>query len=392
MRGCAGGFVGLTAALGAAAAFSACTVTVPLTGVSSEEDAAAQPPAPSARDTGVADASESPPDALVARDSGGGEMVSCESRDVWLDPYSMERPQMFVAVGRSLSMLMKTFGTKHLRDAVRDELVPALGDLEGGVRFGYLEFPAHGACNPAAACCSSGIVLFPSTYRAGDILAQLTCPKGAPASACFEAAPDNPIADALVQVRIYKNRMVDSSNSQSFVLLITDGSASCGSSTTSCDDAVAEATRLNDTLGIATIVVGVGDGAKPPNPCLEKLAQAGMGPMRPAGMPAYIAVSQPSDLKPAIKEALAPLLPYTCRLVPTGRGAVNGITVFFHNQVLTQVKDSPEGWWEFDAPNSEAIRIHGKACDSLRAGFKGAAEVDVQQRCMRCNGRTTCPP
>jgi hypothetical protein len=285
-----------------------------------------------------------------------------------------------------MSMLMNMFGTKRTRDAVRDELIPVLADLEGGIEFGYSEFPAHSTCSQISGCCASGVLLRPSTLRALDIDKQLSCPKGA--TGCFEAPADAPIGDALAQIRTFFAPMVDA-GTDLFVVVITDGAPSCMADPTACDDASTAATRLLNTVAARTIVIGVGDGAKPGNMCLDNLAKAG-GLARQASPP-YSWAADPTVLRAQIEEALAPIKALTCRLTPTGASGTENVSVFVHGQRLARDTTGKEGW-NFDPPGSDEIRFYGSACDGIRSAATARFEIVVQQRCTKCTGMPlACP-
>jgi hypothetical protein len=392
MRSSAGRCSAPLAALGGAAALlCACTVVVPLEGVS-------------AGDGGISDAEEPAPDlagkdapggpamadsGAGPRDAGGSEAgpAACEPHFRRID-YRIERPQVLLTVSRSMSMLMKMFGPKRLRDAVRDELFAVIVDQEGGIEFGLSEFPAQGMCTQTSGCCASGVLQRPSAINAKDIERQLMCPKTG--TSCFEAPPDAPIGDALAQIRAFYNPMVDPSTDV-FVVVITDSAASCMADPTACDSAKAEAARLYNSLSIKTIVLGVGEAAKAGNTCLDDLARA--GGVAKQGSPAYAAAADPGHLKAAIQEALAPVTALTCRLrTPSVINTTDSIVGVWADGMRLQRDPTGKEGWNFDPPGSDTIRFYGAACDALRAGFTSRGEIEVQQRCMRCNGKVMCPP
>jgi hypothetical protein len=386
-----GRIVALLSALGGTVVgVGACTVPVALPGVTSGDASTGSPPGstddgspPDVNDSDAAPSSDRP--STPAPRDGSEREVSCEPRTRTFD-YRIERPQVIIAVNRSISMLMTMFGTERMRDAVRDELVPVLATLEGGIEFGYSEFPAHATCNQASGCCASDVLLGPSPRRSLDIEKQLTCLKGA--TGCFEAPPDAPIGEALAKIRTFAVTMIDA-GSDVFALVITDGAPSCAGDPNPCDSASTAAARLLNSVAGKTIVLGVGDGARPGNVCLDNLARA--GGLGRQGSPAYPWAGDPSVLRTRIEEALAPVKALTCRLTPTGDSGTASVNVLVGDQRLPRDTTGKEGW-NFDPPGSDDIRFYGSACDALLAGATTRDEIVVQQTCTKCQGMPlTCP-
>jgi hypothetical protein len=388
-----GRFLALLTALGGVTAVSGgCTEMIPLPGaVSAGDDATVPVVAPSDQDAAQADAAD------IADAGAAGEGGPSAPRDAASDgvcgkvfvkqAFDLQRPQLVVAFDRSQSMMTKMFGTKRRRDAVRDELMPVLRNLEGGVELGYAEFPMRGDCNPVTTCCASKVILQPSADNAFGINKQLSCTTAD--STCLQSTAFRPVAGALAHVREFFMPTFDP-DKESFVLVVTDGPpTSCLAADPMACDAASEATQLFNMTKARTIVLAVGEEAKS-NACLESLAMAGQLPR--AGMtPSYPWAADSGELRKVVEEALAPVKQETCRItLAVSPGSTDKMDVTVNGHSLTRDPTGKEGW-NFDPVGSTDIRLYGSACERVQAGFTQENEIRVWQLCARCNGTILCP-
>jgi hypothetical protein len=383
----------LTAIGGVAAVSGACTEMIPLPRgatpgddatvpvvVTSHEQDAAEPDGGSTADAGaISEVGPSSP-------TDAGDDASCSK--VWLkQSFDLQRPQLVIAFDRSQSMMTKMFGNKRRRDAVRDELMPVLRNLEGGVEFGYTEFPMRGACNPATTCCASKVILQPSADNAFGIEKQLSCTTAGPT--CLESPAARPVADVLAHVRDFFTPTFDP-DKESFVLVVTDGApSSCVAGDPMACDAASEATQLFNLTKARTIVLAVGEEAKS-NACLDSLAMAGQLP-RPSTTPPYAWAADAAELRKVVEEALLPVKDETCRITLTvSPGNTDHMDLTVNGRSLTRDPAGKEGW-NFDPVGTTDIRLYGSACERVQAGFTQENEIRVWQLCARCNGSIVCP-
>ncbi len=290
-------------------------------------------------------------------DPDGGDGSDAGTADVGLvdgcrenigDPigFRVEAPAVVVALDRSFSMLSRLGSTTRLQ-AAQMALRTVLRSYQGGVQFGYEEFPVR--CD-GPSCCAGKVVVPPALNSLMAIEKQMRCEM--PASGCFETTQDAPTAEALAQCRAFY-AATDQPASGRFVLVVTDGEPSCGSDRASaCERAVAEAARLA-TAGVKTAVVAMGDNVKSGG-CLEMLGR-------------YAWASDEPQLRQWIQEAVAMAAGRSCRItLKTVAPNPERLALLVKGDFVP--RDATQGW-SFDPPGQPlSIAINGTLCERLRAG------------------------
>jgi hypothetical protein len=364
---------------------SACNVSVPLPGgvVAGADGAVSDPGQPDpVRDAASSDG----PRARENRSPDAADPAACDPGTVldWQESWA-PRPQVFFAIDRSISMASQQLGGVSRRDAVRDALLPAMRSYQGNMNFGYAEFPARGSCNFNRSCCASVGVL-PSRMRADAIAGQMQCTTGD--SSCFESTDQSPTGDALGEIGFKLSRLVY--NDKRFVIVITDGPPSCAADSDPCHTAIREASDLNGR-DIITIIVGIGDNAKPGSSCLDDIARTGQG-LGPTATPLFPWVADAASLGPAIQQALMPAVARTCRVKFNTSCSrwLDDVAVTFDSGSTIVPKDKIQGW-EALAPDPQGraiVRLNGSYCDDFRSGKLGDPDISLDSRI--CGGRPVC--
>jgi hypothetical protein len=362
------------AALGAAILSTlgsfACTTQVPLPGVTKGPDG------------GAVDAEPAPakPDAAADKPRDTVDPSTCKEETPYVN-FDINRPEMMVAFDRSYSMTKK-FGAQTRLTSARQEVLDLVKANQGGIQFGFLEFPSRNACEQSASCCASPVLVPPANNNFFEVDHELRCDTAA--SGCFDLAVDSPTNDALFRVRRFFDQE-PAADSDRFILLVTDGNPSCGTDTLICDKAATEAKRLADTTGVKTIVVALGEDVKT-SACLDSIAMAG-GMMKPTS-PAYAWGGTVAELHQAIGQAVAPVLDETCRLTfRTPPSKPEKVSVFMRSgsffDDLPRDPNDKEGW-NFDPPGSLEMRLYGSPCEKLRTGQILKSDLRVGVTCTRC--------
>jgi hypothetical protein len=365
----------VSAALAVGITTVACTSQVPLPGVrQTEPDAAAEDAAPD----GPAKKDAAPADR--ARDTTGDSI--CREMTPYVS-FELNRPEMMIVFDRSYSMTRK-FGDKSRLSAARQEVLSMVHAYQGGILFGFVEFPSRNSCDTGVACCASRVLVAPSWNAYFDIDQELRCETAA--TGCFEAPLDSPANDALMRVRNFFD-LEPAADADRFILLVTDGSPSCGSDTSICDRTVAEASRLGATTGVKTIVVALGEDAKTSS-CLDMVAAA--GGMARAATPSYAWGGTLDELRAQLADAMAPVVDETCRLrFRTTPNNLEKVSVFLKFSPLPRDPNRKEGW-NFDPPNTPEMRLYGTPCEKLRLGQIQKSDLRVGVTCTQCGSSQTC--
>jgi hypothetical protein len=279
--------------------------------------------------------------------------------------------------------MTKKFGAQSRLVSARQEVLDLLKALQGGISFGFMEFPSRFSCDQGFACCASRVLVPPAANNMFEIDHEIRCDSAA--SGCFDLSVDSPTGDALMRVRNFFDRE-PAAAADRFLLLVTDGNPSCGSDT-SCEGTVAEAARLADTTGVKTIVVALGEDVKT-STCLDMIAVA--GGMARTGTPRYAWGGTVAELHQALDEAMAPVIDESCRL--TFRNAApkaEKVSVLMRTNSATSFVEIPrdasrkEGW-NFDPPGSLEMRLYGSPCEKLRTGMILKTDLRVGVACTRC--------
>jgi hypothetical protein len=362
-------------AVGAALAATvvACTTQVPLPGaVTIHRDAAVDMDDPPP-DAGKKDA------APLDRPKDMVDPSTC-SDETKFKNFNIRRPQVIVVFDRSYSMTKK-FGTQSRLTVARDEVLNLIKAYQGGIAFGFMEFPSRNTCDVGVACCASRVLVPPFALNLDEIDHELRCDTAA--SGCFDLSVDSPTGDALMRVRNFFDQE-PAADADRFAVLVTDGNPSCGTDT-SCDGTVAEAGRLADTTGVKTIVVALGEDVKT-SACLDTIAQA--GGMGRATSPRYFWGGTAAELHQAATDAIAPVVDETCRLTFEDlQPKPEKVSVWLRsNSIFNELPRDPnrkEGW-NFDPPGSLEMRLYGTPCEKLRTGAVRSFDLHVGVSCTRC--------
>ncbi|MBM4359851.1 MAG: hypothetical protein FJ096_17245 [Deltaproteobacteria bacterium] len=283
-------------------------------------------------------------------------------------PIEIIQPNMVVLFDRSCSMrrqyLVPTEFAASPTDqtgrwyAARSAVDAVLAEYETRVRFGLMAFPAvQQGCGTAPP-----LDVAPAIANRMAVLAKLDglhpfdmC--GAPNSVNDTQPKVTPTEDGLVSLDT--TGAVADPMRPDFVLLVTDGGATCGSTPQSL------ATRAATLLGkgAKTAVVGFGDVSEPQaTDMLEALGKAG-GLPKPGGPPSFWLANAPNDLKAAIDAIVADALSCTFQLkdVPP-----DGDKLYASFDGMSVPKDTADGF-TYDA-GKNTVTFKGTACKALQEG------------------------
>jgi hypothetical protein len=259
------------------------------------------------------------------------------------------------------------------QQAVRDPV----RTYQGGVRFGYLEFPIGSAmCMGGAGCCASKPtqpVLY--NYDTVDMKMNDCEMRGT----CSTAA-SKPTAEALELCRAHFNT-TGNGVSDGYVLLVTDGEPSCPrgrNMMTACEDASFEVAKLNNDSNVKTVVVGVGEDVARSD-CLNDLASAGGMPR--AGMPRYYAGRDPFLVRQQIGDAVEMIAKRACHIdVLSPPEPAETVTLSFEGHLIDRDPTGKNGW-NFDGNTTIQISVFGDACQALATGRVRDGQVKLLSEC-----------
>jgi hypothetical protein len=362
----------------------ACTVVVPLQGVSQRPDAGAEDVAAPQPDLRPDLPPPPPVDAEPSQgeDGAGGRM--CFDQPI---ATQMVAPRAIIAFDRSSTMVDSRV------EAVRAQLVPALSALDGAVQFGYLEFPDR-TCDPVVdMCCTASDLLVPPAANSGATIGkQLAC--NANGRVCGTVGPRRtPTSEALRRINDYYRQQLPPGDPDLFALLITDGAPNCGGQDGQCTKTLMAADHLLRSTGAKTAILGVGIDASPSfNFCLPDVAFEGGNIFRTTTnlAPPYpwAPETDTARLKLAIDSVLAPIKARTCVIKLAGsRDRESDVSVSVAGLPLKYDPSHGDGW-DFELGRSKQIRIHGPKCLQIQAGQIDPRKVDATIMCRSCGDRS----
>jgi len=303
----------------------------------------------------------------------------CPNSQLILLSTQTRSPDVIIALDRSSSMSNNRFGGDSGSRLVGTQQVlqKLLPMYQNAIRFGYEEFPSSSSttgCFDPGGCCAGDVYPQPKPQGADGIkMAMGTCSKSPAPSNCVNSN-ESPSGNAISAVRDFYSTY-DDHVSDRYVLLITDGEPTCyydnsgnPNPALACSKTTTEISELA-SMGMETIVVGVGDDVTPGNTCLESMAvQGSLGHPRP---PLYAHDS--AALQTGLTEVLDELAGSACRIT-LRPSLVDPSTI----QVWIggiPVQQSTTNGWSFDPQSSVRITINGMWCDTLQGKYPVDLEV-----------------
>jgi hypothetical protein len=355
------------------AAALACTERVPL--LSAEPAAGDPPPEVDAGAPG-----DSAP--VDARQREVAESIRCHemTQHVRLESHN---PEVVVALDRSFSMFDGKRG-RSWWEAVRQELTAYMRNNEGGIMFGYEEFPARASCDRQTGCCGSRVLVPPLLNSSWEVERKLRC--DSIADGCYTTTNHAPGADALAAIRTFYEGEPDPEPDR-FVLLITDKEPACPADPDHCQEAGVQAAKLFSMGGVKTIVLGLGEQTRT-SACLETVATAGQ--TREPGATPFPWAAEPAQLKEQLARAMAPIEARACRF--TVRSDIQNwqkISVTVNYMPLARDPSHKEGW-DFDPPGTPEIQLYGAACTKLKCAQLEHRAVRASLDCTQCGSIVSC--
>lgn len=287
--------------------------------------------------------------------------AACGGGDI---PITLNPPNVLVVIDRSCSMRRTVtdgeFGTgpedPTTRWNIAREAVRRLTErFPTRVRWGLMAFPQalEGCGMPPIAQVTPAAGTAEATYAAlltSDVEPFHWCDMG-------DIQPhQTPTGDAL-EAALMLPELSDASRER-FVILLTDGAASCGEN----DASMTEIGGRLRAAGIPTAVIGFGSETTSGTAAtmLDALAVAG-GLANPSGPPSYYLASDGASLDTVLDAIVLPSIPCSFSLdsVPPDPSLLH---VFAGDVEL--VRDDPNGW-SYDA-GTNSITLLGTACEDLR--------------------------
>jgi hypothetical protein len=276
-------------------------------------------------------------------------------------PFTMQTPEVIVALDRSTAMNMEIGGGMTELSAVLNTLVSQVSGYGTLIRFGFIDFPDDlGTCPNS--CCVSPLYPPPATVSMANTnffegaaytcntpntngMGSLSCPTGS----------QRPTAAALASCATYFG---NPSTSPQYVLLITDGepSGGCGDARGDCQDAEDEVRALSGT-GVETIVIDLGAQTMPGDCLHDFAAQQGAN-----GAPYYY-FTDANGLGDSFKTVADAIAADACHLtLTTAPDDPSLVSVYDGND--NQIPHDATLGWSFDG-NTTAITLNGQACQNL---------------------------
>lgn len=306
-------------------------------------------------------------------DGGGGEGGSTGLRDGSTStdgrcfpsqgeklPFTMQNPEVIVALDRSTAMNMEIGGGMTELSAVLNTLVSQVSGYGTLIRFGFVDFPDDLASCPNS-CCVSPLYQPPPTAggtnasffeaaayncnQNGNGMNPLNCPTG----------NERPIATAL-QSCASSYGEIDQTSAR-YVLLITDGepSGGCGDAKGDCQEAEDTVSALS-VLGVQTIVIDLSAQSMLSDCLHDFAAQQGAN-----GEPYYY-FTDANGLGGSFETIADAIAAEACHLTLTmAPDDPSQVSVIFGE---TQVPHDPTSGWSFDG-STIAITLNGQACQNL---------------------------
>jgi hypothetical protein len=365
----------------------ACTVVVPLVGVSDVDGSADPMPDrsnPSSEPPPVSPADALPPPPDVAPASDGDEAPpACFDQPV---PLKLAPPQAIIAFDRSARV------TDTRVEAIRVQLAASLALIDKAVQFGYLEFPNRACDGLLGACCESTDVLVPPARGTGAAInQQLLC--NANGRTCGSVGPRRTPTDAaLNRIGDYYRLHPTLGGPEQFAVVITDSEPDCGGQDGACRQAQF-ATEMLFSNGVKTAILGLGQDASPQfNTCLPQLADAGGNLFGSSnGQGADYPWAPDADamrLRQAMDQLMMPIRNRACVIkLAAARDRDSDVTVSVNGAPIKFDRTHVDGW-DFDT--SRKVRIWGPRCDDIQAGRIAPQEVEALVTCRVCGGNLEC--
>lgn len=240
------------------------------------------------------------------------------------------------------------------------------------VNWGLLAFPGVlQGCGMTPA-----VQVAPAPGMGDAVMASLESSDVQPYTHCgYPPAPEGPqphetpTGDALAAARAVP-ALVDPSRDR-FVILITDGGASCGETESSL---AAQTTSIRDEVA-PVIVIGFSAEAETASagPLLEAIAANG-GLPRPGAPPSYYHADTGTELEALLDALVSATLPCTFALAEAPPDPAM-LTVSANGAPLSE---SATDGFTYDAA-TQSITLHGAACDAVRSG--ATTRIDAAYGC-----------
>ncbi len=285
--------------------------------------------------------------------NGGGGPVSPPEEETCDEVTPIEivpafPPDMLLVVDKSGSMDRDLDNSNdHKWTVMRTALNDVVGRFQAGINFGLMLYPLDDDCDP-------GIVEVGVAPGSGGSIQSLL--------AANDPDGNTPTHSSLQGALAYYNSIPVNPGGR-FVLLATDGQPNC---TRSAEDKSVDAIAALNAAGIATFVLGFGDGVA--EDTLQDMAEAG-------GTSAFYKANSPAELAAsldAIADELA-LPPCTLALTETPPDA-DDLAVYFDDAAIPRSPSQQDGW-DYDAA-SNSINLFGTACETLQSGAVDNVRVD----------------
>ena len=181
------------------------------------------------------------------------------------------------------------------------------------------------------------------------------------------AGNDSPSHLALGKCRDYFDNEGSRERLSQFVLLVTDRDPSCAgdasTDTSSCNDAVAEASKLRK-IGVPVFVVSLNNDGQSTG-CLTSIAAA--GPSNSAGNSQFVAVADQQQLSDALSAIMNSVQANACRFrVRPSPSNPDRVEVTVNNRPVPSDPSGQEGW-SFSDDSSREIVLSGSWCEAVTA-------------------------
>jgi hypothetical protein len=251
--------------------------------------------------------------------------------------------------------------------AAREAVRTITEAYESRIRFGLMVFP-----EPRESCGDSPAVdRMPDLMTSSAIMSRLHETEVYPWTLCDTPAQasETPTAEALQAV--LDSGVLADPERESFVLLITDGAASCGATAGSLGAVTGQLLQS----GIKTAAVGFSDAfvSSGAVALLDSIAAAG-GVPRPGGPPSFWPAMDAAQLDSTLDTIVAEAVSCTFTLQGTPPDG-DALYAFLDGQEV--LRDDPDGF-TYDAADN-AVTFQGAACDQIRSD--GAQSINVVYGC-----------
>lgn len=226
-----------------------------------------------------------------------------------------------------------------------------MGQYENRIRFGLMVFP-----RPYQGCGDSpNVNIVPEVTNRSAILQKLQQVHPFDICASGQQPAETPTSEALSAV--VSENVFEPAVRDGYVLLMTDGMATCGASAAS----LAQLVTTIGGVGAKTAVVGFGDVDQPEAAAmLNAMGQAGGVK---AGSPWYWYAEDPNSLLAAISDIVQNAVSCTFKLDQAPPDP-DKVYAYFDGQ---DVPADPANGWSYD-PASLTVTFNGASCQSLQSG------------------------